>query len=324
MSDTSQGPGWWQASDGKWYPPESFPTDWTAPAADAVADTAAEVPEVAAAAEPVVAEPPAVAPEVAAPVAAAPVDVGAAIDALPGTEQPPPVAAPPVAAAPPVTAPAPAAPPAAVDPALDATQHIPTVDATMMQQAAPAGWVDPAAAPGVPPAPGVPIAPDNLPPASSVASVNSSIDAPAAIAGLIGGVAMVASPFLDWAAPTQDPAADIAGQLSGLGVANLAVPTLTGFDSNGIGVLIAGVVAALCGILLLAGTRHVMVKAGMALAGLAGIALFAFSFIDIGDLPITINGTELEGITFDPQIGLWVAVAGGVVATIGGLIAKSD
>ncbi len=29
MSDTSQGPGWWQASDGKWYPPESAP--WAAP-----------------------------------------------------------------------------------------------------------------------------------------------------------------------------------------------------------------------------------------------------------------------------------------------------
>jgi hypothetical protein len=29
MSDTPQGPGWWQASDGKWYPPE------TAPAANA-------------------------------------------------------------------------------------------------------------------------------------------------------------------------------------------------------------------------------------------------------------------------------------------------
>ena len=28
MSDTAQGPGWWLASDGKWYPPES----WTAPA----------------------------------------------------------------------------------------------------------------------------------------------------------------------------------------------------------------------------------------------------------------------------------------------------
>jgi hypothetical protein len=31
MSDTSQGPGWWQASDGKWYPPESASTP--APAA---------------------------------------------------------------------------------------------------------------------------------------------------------------------------------------------------------------------------------------------------------------------------------------------------
>lgn len=24
MSDTSQGPGWWMASDGKWYPPQSY------------------------------------------------------------------------------------------------------------------------------------------------------------------------------------------------------------------------------------------------------------------------------------------------------------
>ncbi len=26
MSDVSRGPGWWMASDGKWYPPESHPT----------------------------------------------------------------------------------------------------------------------------------------------------------------------------------------------------------------------------------------------------------------------------------------------------------
>ena len=26
MSDVSQGPGWWQASDGKWYPPQQAPT----------------------------------------------------------------------------------------------------------------------------------------------------------------------------------------------------------------------------------------------------------------------------------------------------------
>lgn len=36
MSDTSQGPGWWQASDGKWYPPEQAPgaTPATPPAGD--------------------------------------------------------------------------------------------------------------------------------------------------------------------------------------------------------------------------------------------------------------------------------------------------
>jgi hypothetical protein len=31
MSDTPQGPGWWQASDTKWYPPESFPAPSPAP-----------------------------------------------------------------------------------------------------------------------------------------------------------------------------------------------------------------------------------------------------------------------------------------------------
>ena len=25
MSETSQGPGWWRASDGRWYPPEQHP-----------------------------------------------------------------------------------------------------------------------------------------------------------------------------------------------------------------------------------------------------------------------------------------------------------
>lgn len=31
MSDASQGPGWWQASDGKWYPPEQAPGGAPAP-----------------------------------------------------------------------------------------------------------------------------------------------------------------------------------------------------------------------------------------------------------------------------------------------------
>lgn len=32
MSDTSQGPGWWIASDGRWYPPESHPSRRERPA----------------------------------------------------------------------------------------------------------------------------------------------------------------------------------------------------------------------------------------------------------------------------------------------------
>ncbi|MGO8872964.1 MAG: hypothetical protein ACLQPH_16485 [Acidimicrobiales bacterium] len=31
MSDTSQGPGWWLASDGRWYPPEQAPAPTSAP-----------------------------------------------------------------------------------------------------------------------------------------------------------------------------------------------------------------------------------------------------------------------------------------------------
>jgi hypothetical protein len=37
MSDTSQGPGWWLASDGKWYPPEA----WTGPPRQSDAPAAA-------------------------------------------------------------------------------------------------------------------------------------------------------------------------------------------------------------------------------------------------------------------------------------------
>ncbi len=38
MSDTSQGPGWWLASDGKWYPPEL----WTGPPAAGPAPEASQ------------------------------------------------------------------------------------------------------------------------------------------------------------------------------------------------------------------------------------------------------------------------------------------
>jgi Domain of unknown function (DUF4190) len=40
MSDTSQGPGWWLASDGKWYPPEL----WTGPPGESASGTATAPP----------------------------------------------------------------------------------------------------------------------------------------------------------------------------------------------------------------------------------------------------------------------------------------
>jgi hypothetical protein len=43
MSDTSQGPGWWLASDGKWYPPEL----WTGPPTTAPPTTASGTPSAA-------------------------------------------------------------------------------------------------------------------------------------------------------------------------------------------------------------------------------------------------------------------------------------
>ena len=43
MSDLSQGPGWWQATDGKWYPPEQHP-NYRATTTESVMSTAHESP----------------------------------------------------------------------------------------------------------------------------------------------------------------------------------------------------------------------------------------------------------------------------------------
>src|ERR1700733_10265072 len=46
MSDTSQGPGWWQAADGKWYAPEQHPDYQPPAAASAPPPPSAAVPPV--------------------------------------------------------------------------------------------------------------------------------------------------------------------------------------------------------------------------------------------------------------------------------------
>ena len=61
MSDTSQGPGWWIASDGKWYSPEQKPgpaTPEPAPVAAPVASTPATPPPFAPETPPAAVEPP--------------------------------------------------------------------------------------------------------------------------------------------------------------------------------------------------------------------------------------------------------------------------
>lgn len=45
MSDTSQGEGWWQASDAKWYPPESHPDYRPPPPAAAPPPPSAPAPQ---------------------------------------------------------------------------------------------------------------------------------------------------------------------------------------------------------------------------------------------------------------------------------------
>lgn len=92
MSDTSQGEGWWRASDGKWYPPESHP-DYVPPAAP-TPPPAPPAPEPVVAAPPPV--PPAPEPVVATPVAPPPIDDPAATVTVPVTPSVPPAGAAPI------------------------------------------------------------------------------------------------------------------------------------------------------------------------------------------------------------------------------------
>jgi hypothetical protein len=121
VSDSSQGEGWWIASDGKWYPPD-------------------QVPGPAVPTEPATPDPTVVTPVETAPVT--PADV--APEAPPTTPTPvvapPPVAPPPVAPAPPPTA---APPPAPGSPAPPPGGYVPP----------PSGYAAPPPAAGYAPPP---------------------------------------------------------------------------------------------------------------------------------------------------------------------------
>lgn len=161
MSDVWQGPGWWLASDGKWYPADAQPGGG-ADQAEATTELAAATPAETAStlvADPVTPAPatpePSQAPAVEVPAAAAapvvdtpPTPTPVAEPTIPVTEQP--VATPPAvepvveAAAPPVEPIAPTEPPAATHGGWQAVE--PDTPAGVAPAAVGGEWTEPAVA----------------------------------------------------------------------------------------------------------------------------------------------------------------------------------
>ena len=351
MSDTSQGPGWWQASDGKWYAPELYPKDWPKP--NPIAESGAEAtPTTSAATESVpVAEPEPSTPPVAEPVAEQP--AAAPTESMPVVDTPatPPATPDPVVETPATPDPAvgaaaewagPANVPISAEPESASAFGAPTAEPDPNQW----GGTDPAAGEptlvtGVPPvvqpeaqqpaafppqqpvqqapqqwqqpAPTEPLGQPPMAPAGAAAA--SSADAPSGILAILGGIALVVGSFLAWATA--------AGTLTSGNVNGLS-------GSNGWGTLICGLAVASGAALLLAGLRAWWVGAGMAVAALVAIGLVIFSITDIGstsdDLPGVLRDAGVEEVTaagakLDLDIGIWIVAAGAAVSLIAGIVA---
>lgn len=330
MSDTSQGPGWWQASDGKWYAPELYPAEWPRP--DAAADVGAEpAPEVL----PTAAMPVVEAVDEAIPLVANPGAVTSVV--TPGVDVP-------SGWAPSVDT----SPPPIADPTTVIASQAELRDTTKIQQAldapAPPSWGAPAApspapgpsawqqpspgAPQVPPLGGPAPAPPAWNPSTAPAAAwpgtvpaapaagAASADVPAGLLALLGGVALAASAFFDWA------------KVTGVDIRNGSVNGLTG--SNGVGMLIAGGVAALGALLLFAKMRSTLVGLLIVLAGLAAVGLWIFSYWDLGDPMLerlSDSLTEAGRADIVPTLAssrepiLWVALGGAAATTLAGFLA---
>lgn len=347
MSDTSQGPGWWQASDGKWYAPELYPKDWPKPnstgdeSTEAAAATTTAAAEPAPVAEPEPSTPPVAESEPSTPPVAEPA-AAPTTESLPVVETP---ATPPITPDPAVGAAAEWAGPANVP-----ISSEPEISAFGAPTAAPDpnqwGNPDPAAGEptlvtGVPPVaepetpapaafppqqpvqPGpqewqqpAPSQPLGQPPmATAAAGATSSTDAPSGIIAILGGIALVVGSFLAWATA--------AGTLTSGNVNGLS-------GSNGWGTLICGLAVASGAALLLAGLRAWWVGAGIAVAALVAIGLVIFSITDIGstsdDLPGVLRDAGVDdataaGAKLDLDIGIWIVAAGAAVSLIAGIVA---
>ena len=355
MSDTSQGPGWWQASDGKWYAPELYPKDWprpeqtaTAEPAEAETDASESVDEIVLTDTPTAAAAPASDLSTTdlpsadpsgdlAEDAEIPLDVPNATPVTTpptgGERQEPAVGA--TSTAPPSAPPTGwSAPDADADDTLvEAMPAVSATDATTVQPA-----IVPPTSPSTPPsaapteattgwnAPSAPAAPatwDTAAPAAAVAATDTTsperlgADLPGGLLGLFGAALLIVGSFLDWA-------------VAGGTLVSGSVNGLTG--SNGWGTLISGLVIAAMAAMLLAGQRKGWVAGIMVLAAVTALGLAVFSYIDIGstsdDLPALLLSTDppvvaeiADGAELDYDLGMWLVLIGAGVSMAASLLA---
>ena len=160
---------------------------------------------------------------------------------------------------------------------------------------------------------------------------------PAAIVALVGGALLVVGPLLTWMTATfnLEKIAEILGVDPQLIQQSGALPGSTaakGLDSDmhGLVALIAGVIVIAGGIILIVALeQRVLGGVLILIGGLLGAAMPIWDLIrkeqaldelskGLGAIPGVAIG---DVVTVSAGVGLWVALAGGVVATIGGIMA---
>ena len=333
MSDTSQGQGWWQASDGKWYAPEFYPKDWPKSNAatqelSASADSGVSTADDARAVESVGERPIVDWPEIAAfdDVAAVSAPVADRPPAKakfqptqlpteaertePGNQTSQPSSADPQAGEP--TTPEDAS---GVDPAGRPTVVQSVVTPPFMLDADDPSTRDSWRTWGANEAQTGPpsqwdIAADSPTAGDGALDDDEAGDSPTGSLGLLGSSLLIIGSFLTWASAGGTLTAGTVNGLSG---------------SNGWGTLIAGLVLGLTAGMVFAGLRSLWLAAALAVSSLTALALAVFSYVDIGntsdDLPglLASEGVPAEianGAVLDINVGLWVVILGAVVGLI--------
>jgi hypothetical protein len=311
MSDSSQGPGWWIASDGKWYSPELHPDVLDADAerdpsdsetADTEpADTEPDTPEPA--------EPESVEPQraVAEPDDVEPDEAVGASQEDEAVEEDD-----------------------AVAEDADADDEAPTESNAPVYLSAAAAATTPAATgvaeswtpttysqPPVEEADGPPVEGEAVADDDTMV-VTATTNIVAGLVALIGAALIVVGSFLPWGTAT--------GLLSG---------TVDGFDSNGIGTLVAGVALAASAGLLIAGVRHWLMLLAVLVSSITAIGLAVYSMFDITgsasdklvEEVIAVTGQDAAAVAaagtgLDVGYGLWMVLAGGTVGLISAMFVR--